>query len=229
MNKGSLVVIEGSDGSGKGTQLAMLAQYCVQHQIPHATFDFPQYDKTFFGKYIGRFFNGEFGTLKDVSPYVITIPFAADRWQAKHEIDIALSEGKIVVANRYATSNAAYQAARLPNSKRSEFIKWNFELEYGQFGIPKEELVIYLSVPTEISWDLIARKSRRPHLAANKKRDLYEKEKRLLVEVGKVYELLAKQYSHWVTIPCVENGSLLSKEAIHQKVVAVLKAKGLIH
>src|SRR5260221_12520818 len=109
---GKLLVLEGSDGSGKGTQLQLLTDHFKLHHIPHETLDFPQYYKTFFGRWIGRFLKGEFGTIEDLPPYLLMFPYAADRWQAKEDLDHWLHEGKIVVSNRNTESNA-YQAAKL--------------------------------------------------------------------------------------------------------------------
>lgn len=228
MNEGKLIVLEGTDGAGKGTQLTLLVGYLKANHIPYASFDFPQYYKTFFGKWVGKFMGGEFGEgnppAGGVSPYIITIPYAADRWQAKKEIEDALKEGKLVIVNRYATSNAAYQAAKLPKSERQEFIDWNFEMEYNQFGIPKEDLVIFLHVPPSISQELIEQKDKRKYLG-NGKKDLYEKDVKLMQEVEKVYLGLAKTYHHWETVECIENGQLLTKEQIHDKVLEILRQK----
>ncbi len=226
MQKGKLVVIEGSDGSGKGTQLQKLVDYFKQNRISHVTLDFPQYYKTFFGKWIGRFLKGDFGKVEDLPPYLLMFPYAADRWQAKDDIEHWLEEGKIIVSNRYTGSNA-YQAAKMLAKERERFIDWSFEMEYKAFGIPKEDLVIFLYVPFKSSQALIAKKATRKYLGNNKK-DIHESNTVLMQEVEKVYLHFCKRFPHWVLVDCVKNNTLLSVDEIHQKILAVLRRKKII-
>lgn len=227
MNKGKLIVIEGTDGAGKGTQLALLVDYFKKEHVPYATLDFPQYYKTFFGKWIGRFLKGEFGKVEDLPPYLLMFPYAADRWQAKTDMEYWLSEGKIVVSNRYTGSNA-YQAAKVPKSERPRFIDWSFEMEYDAFGIPREDLVIFLYVPYDVSQKLIEQKSARKYLGNGVKKDIHESNETLMREVEQVYLEFCKKFSRWVKIDCTKNGQILSKEEIHQKIVTELKKKKII-
>lgn len=227
MTKGKLVVIEGSDGSGKGTQHSLLVDYLKAHHLPHATLDFPQYYKTFFGKWIGRFLKGEFGRVEDLPPYLLMFPYAADRWQAKSDIKQWLREGKLVISNRYTGSNA-YQAAKLPKRERERFIKWSFEMEYEAFGIPQEDLVIFLYVPFDVSQELLEDKSARKYMGNQKKKDIHEANEMLMREVEHVYLDFCSRFAHWVKIDCVQNGTLLSKEEIHKKILAVLRKKHCI-
>ena len=115
---GKLIVIEGIDGSGKGTQLKMLLKYLNEKNINHVSFDFPQYGKTFFGDFAGRFLNGEFGHFSRINPYLASFLYAADRWQVKDKIWQAINDGKLVVCNRY-TPSSIYQAVKsaLPKEK----------------------------------------------------------------------------------------------------------------
>lgn len=216
MAKGKLIVIEGSDGSGKSTQLEQLANYCQTHNIACAVFDFPQYDKTFFGKMCKDFLFGKYGD--NISPYLISLPYAADRWKAKGEIEKALSEGKLVFLNRYAPSNAVYQGARLPEDQRDAFIEWEFQLEYREFGIPKEDVVVYLHVPVEISQKLIA----------DKQKDYNEKDLVLLKTTEALYQRFCNTYDNWFCIECAPKKQILSKEEIHMQIVAELQKKGIL-
>lgn len=227
MQNGSIIVIEGSDGAGKNTQLQLLREYCEQNKIPHAVFDFPQYDKTFFGKMCGEFLRGDYGDPANISPYLISLPYAADRWKAKDDIEHARSEGKIVFLNRYATSNAVYQGSKLPSDLREAFIQWEFDLEYNQFGIPKEDCVIYLHVPVDISQQLIDQKTQRDYLKG-KKKDMYEENIQLLKSTEELYTQFCQLYAHWFCIECVENNTILSKEIIHQHIITQLKERGFM-
>lgn len=228
MYKGKLVVIEGTDGAGKRTQLTLLVDYFKLHHLPFETLDFPQYYKTFFGKWIGRFLKGEFGSVNDISPWLLLFPYAADRWQAKPDLEHWLEEGKVIFSNRYAGSNAAYQAAKVPPSARARFIDWSFEMEYKAFGIPKEDLVIFLYVPYTVSQKLLEQKASRKYMGNGREKDIHESNTQLMQEVEHIYLDLRKRFPHWVKIDCTKNGIILSKEEIHQKILSVLRRKKII-
>ncbi|MCR4313586.1 MAG: thymidylate kinase [Candidatus Roizmanbacteria bacterium] len=214
---GKLIVIEGIDGSGKGTQLEMLLKYLKEKQIKYAYFDFPQYGKTFFGDFAGRFLNGEFGHFSRINPYLASFPYAADRWQVKNKLWEAINEGKIVVCNRY-TPSSIYQAVKVKPSQQKKFLDWVETLEYEVFGIPKPTLVIFLYVPLIFAQTLIAKKKPRIYLD-NGTKDQYEKNLDYLEKVEKMYLKVARANSNWVKIDCIENNKILSQEIIHQRIV----------
>lgn len=147
--RGKFIVIEGIDGSGKDTQTNLLVKKLKESGYKVRNFDFPQYRKTFFGGAVGRFLKGEFGSLNEVNPYLASIVYAGDRWQAKDEINKYLGMGYVVVSNRYVLSNL-HQASKLKSKKRKEF--WDFieNLEYKTYGVPKEDLDLILDVPVEV-------------------------------------------------------------------------------
>jgi dTMP kinase len=225
--KGKLIVIEGNDGSGKGTQLKLLVDYCKNNKIPFATLDFPQYYKTFFGRWIGRFLRGDFGGVKEINPYLVMFPYAADRWQAKGDLEHWLSDGKIIFSNRYTGSNA-YQAAKLPVKERWKFTDWSFEMEYEAFGIPREDLVLFLYVPYSVSKKLIDQKSARKYMGNHQKKDIHESNEELMCGVEKVYLEYCKKYPHWIKIDCTKNGEMLSRDEIQSKILQVLHKKKII-
>jgi len=223
MKKGKLIVIEGTDGSGKYTQLQLLLKYLKQKQIPHKIFDFPQYGKTFFGNFVVRFLNGEFGHFNRINPYLAMFPYAGDRWQVKEKLCQAISEGKIVLCNRYAPS-IAYQIAKVKATERKNFLKWANTLEYKIFGIPREDLVIFLYVPCDIAQKLIKKKPPRSYLKGNRK-DQYEENFLYLQKVEKMYLWLNMHKKNWVKINCVENKIILAPKIIHNRIVSVLKTR----
>lgn len=225
--KGQLIVIEGTDGAGKSTQLQLLTDYLKTKNRAYEILDFPQYDKTFFGTWIGRFLNGEFGSLDQIPSHLLAFPYAADRFQAKAQIEQWLTEGKIVLTNRYTPSNAVYQAAKLPEEKRAAFIDWVFEMEYDVFQIPREDMVLFLHVPFNVAQTLITKKSKRTYLQNGNHKDLHEESDQLMRTVENLYTSLSKRFDHWITIECAPDGTILSKEAIQQKIVAALAQKML--
>lgn len=206
--KGKLIVIEGTDGSGKGTQLKLLRKYLKIEQINHASFDFPQYGKTFFGDFAGRFLNGEFGHFSRINPYLASFPYAADRWQVKDQLWKAINDNKLVICNRY-TPSVVYQAVKVKPAQRKNFINWAEKMEYEVFGIPKPDLVIFLYVPLIFAQMLISKKIK----------DQYEESSDYLQKVEDMYLSMAKNDKHWVKMDCVENGKILSPQIIHQKII----------
>src|SRR5688572_15151102 len=139
--KGKLIIIEGSDGSGKTTQTKLLEEYLKSRSVAVQTFKFPQHN-TFYGRLVDRFLNGELGELQDVSPYVAALLFALDRGSVKEAISTSLNRG-FVVSDRYTPSNIAQHAAKIEAvAEKQKFKEWVEELEYRQLQIPKEDLVI---------------------------------------------------------------------------------------
>ncbi|MBI5122559.1 hypothetical protein HZA75_01745 [Candidatus Roizmanbacteria bacterium] len=205
---GKLIVIEGTDGSGKATQLQLLLNYLNKKQISYASFDFPQYGKTFFGDFAGRFLNGEFGHFSRINPYLASFPYAADRWQVKDQIWKAINDKKLVICNRY-TPSVIYQAVKIKPAQRKNFLKWAETLEYEVFGIPKPDLVLFLYVPLVFAQILIAKKIK----------DQYEKDVVYLKKVEAMYLKIVKTNKSWVKIDCVENKKILPPEMIHQKIL----------
>lgn len=226
MKKGELIVIEGNDGSGKATQMRLFLNYLKKERVPYSSFDFPQYGKTFFGDFVGHFLNGKFGHASKINPYLAMFPYAGDRWQVKDRLLTDINEGKLVICNRYAPS-IAYQLAKVKPPERHQFLKWAETLEYQIFGIPKEDLVIFLYVPFHIAHALIEKKIKRDYLKG-KVRDQYEENIHYLRKVEKMYSLLCSSKKNWVTINCVRDSSILPPKIIHQKILAALKQKKLL-
>lgn len=221
--RGKLIVLEGIDGSGKRTQLEMLARVFKQRGIPHEVTGFPNYSG-YFGKLVGSFLNGEFGPLEVVDPHFSALLYAGDRFESKATLESALSGGKTLLADRYIASNLAHQGARVAQGKREEFLDWLRRLEYEIYGLPAEDLVIYLRLPVEQAHHLIGEKSSREY--TNRRRDLQEASKAHLAAAAEVYDELSRQ-PNWVRIECVEKagGSLRTPSSIHDEIVSVIEAR----
>jgi len=225
--KGRFIVVDGGDGSGKTTQAKLLIDYFKKIKIPVQHFDFPQYYNSFHGKTVARFLRGEFGNIDQVSPYLASLAYALDRASVKKEMDKILNTGTYIVANRYATSNMAHQGAKFKDEgQREDYLRWVYELEYKVHKIPQEDIVIYLYVPWEIGLKLTTKKGEREYLKG--KEDIHEKDLLFRKASEEMYLKLAKRYKHWVKIDCVQDNRLLTPEEIHEKIIRVLKSKGLI-
>lgn len=228
LRKGKLVVIDGTDGSGKGTQTELLLKFLDQKKIKNKYIDFPRYYTSFHGHMVGRYLSGEFGSLDSSSPYLTSLFYAMDRLTARDEIVDWLEDGNTVVANRYTTSSMAFQTARIAKDKREEFLKWLYEMEYKEHKLPKEDLVLFLYVPVEISQKLIDQKAKREY-TKGKKKDINESNVAYQKEVLSLYLELANKYKHWEVIKCVDSkGKLLSVEKVHERVIAALKKHEIV-
>src|ERR1700756_4080704 len=117
---GKLIAIEGIDGSGKQTQVRLLARELESRGHQVLSTSFPQYG-SWFGKMVGQFLNGDFGSLDSVDPHFTALLYAGDRFECKQPIVAALESGRIVLADRYVASNLAHQSARSAPEKRAEF------------------------------------------------------------------------------------------------------------
>jgi dTMP kinase len=225
MSRGKLIVIEGIDGAGKRTQADLLGRALKQRGIPCVRFGFPRYESSF-GRLIAQFLNGEFGPLSAVDAHFSALLYAGDRFEAKPELKAALGAGQTVFADRYIASNLAHQAARVPAEKRSEFIAWLRQLEYGIYGLPPEDLVIYLRLPANEGQRRVGLKSQRSYTAM--RRDLQESDLSHLQEAAMVYDQLAQE-ANWVTVECfsAKDGKNKTPEQIHQAVLEAVDSRVL--
>lgn len=195
-----MIAIEGIDGSGKRTQIELLTASLRERGYLVFATGFPQYD-SWFGKMVGQFLNGELGPLESVDPHFSALLYAGDRFEAKTKLEAALNNGEIVLVDRYIGSNLAHQTARVDPAKRAAFQEWIEHLEYGIYGLPKEELVLYLRVPPVEAQKLVALKSARSYTSAQK--DLQEASLRHLEDAAQMYDALAKR-PNWNTIECFD-------------------------
>src|SRR5437879_2643552 len=160
--RGKLIALEGIDGSGKRTQLDLLAHALEARRLSITRIAFPRYDSSF-GKLAGRYLNGDFGPLEAVDPHLSALLYAGDRFEARGEIESALAAGKIVLADRYIGSNLAHQSERVSPEQRDEFLAWLKHIEYGIYELPAEGLVVYLRIPAPEAYRLIVLKARRSY------------------------------------------------------------------
>ncbi len=228
MKKGRFIVFEGIDGSGKATQLRLLVNFLKKKEYQIKNLDFPQYYTTLSGKLAGRFLKGEFGKIGEVNPYLACLPYAADRFEAKERIKKWLSQGKMIISNRYTGSNMGHQTVKLPKKEQPGFLRFLEKMEYEILGIPKEDIDIFFYMPVEISQRLVDKKGNRGYVGG-KKRDVHENDLKHLKDASKMYLRLVKRYTHWVKIDCCnKKGNLKAPEEIHEKVLKVLKRKRII-
>lgn len=218
--KGTFIVIDGTDGSGKATQVALLAARLKKEGKKVHTIDFPEYYKNFFGKFIGHCLTEQYYNFIQVHPKIASVLYAADRFESKGEIEKWLAKGDVVLANRYVSSNQIHQGGKIKSpKKRRDFLKWLDEMEYTVFGLPRPDIVLYLSLPTALSLALMQeRDNTQKRGYKRKKADVHEVDA-LFQEKSRASALkLVKELNNFVKIECVQRGELLSREVIHKKV-----------
>ncbi len=158
---GRLIVIDGLDGSGKGTHSKLVCARLNELGIPAERISFPDYESPS-SALLQMYLHGDFGHhAADVHAYAASVFFAADRFAGfRTKYQKLYDEGVILVADRYTTSNIVHQMSKLPQEEWDEFIAWLTDLEYGKFELPKPDAVIYLDMKPEISQALIERRYR---------------------------------------------------------------------
>lgn len=217
---GKLIVIEGTDGSGKSTQFRLLTQRLQEESRPFQRLVFPQYGEES-SALIRMYLGGQFGASPaDVNAYAASTFYAVDRYASYKKVwGQWYEDGGLVVSDRYTTSNAVHQASKEPDEKKEAFLKWLYELEYDHMGLPKPDLVIYLDVPTDFTETLL----RSREAATNTKADIHEADGQYLATCRKMGRLAADYYG-WTVISCVKDGKMRSIEDIHNEIYSHVAA-----
>ncbi len=216
------IVIEGLDGSGKGTQTQLLVEALRATGEHVLVVDFPQYGKPS-AALVEQYLNGAFGTAKDVTPYQASLLYAVDRFSASAEMKAHLKSGGTIVSNRYTTANQMHQAGKIRNTtKRSAFLKWLDILEYEILAIPRPDTVIFLDIPVSTSQKMVGTKETRAYLKSGT-HDIHEKDVRHLQDARRTAHFVAKKYK-WHTVACTtSDGVMRSREVIAQKIFETVR------
>lgn len=217
---GKLIVIEGTDGSGKTTQTEALLRRLKKEGIEAESMRFPQYEKNLFGKLIRESLDGMHGDFIRLDPKITSVLFACDRFETMPKLKAMLDEGKTVILDRYVTSNQIHQGGKIRDEgERKKFLEWLSAMEYDTLGLLKPDSVLYLDVPEEISKELIQKREGGMD-AADSDFEYLKNSK----EAGKY--LLARE-NFWERIDCAPGGKLLPiddiSSVIWEKVLAVIK------
>jgi len=224
--KGKLIVIDGTDGSGKGTQVELLVNRLKKEGKKIKIVDFPEYYKNFFGAFIGHCLSEQYYNWIKVHPKIASVVYAADRFESSKEIKDCLKKGYIVIANRYVSANQIHQGGKIKSAKkRNDFIKWLDEMEYEVFGIPRPDITLYLSLPINVVLQLLKNRdsSRMKRAYLKKKKDVHEADITFLKNSIKSALKLEKEVPNFIKIECSEKGKILSREQIHQMIYEKVK------
>ena len=211
---GKLIVIEGTDGSGKSTQFRLLTDRLEAEQVKFQKLVFPQYSEPS-SALIRMYLGGEFGSKpEDVNAYAASAFYSVDRYASYRKVWGKWYEnGGLVVSDRYTTSNAVHQTSKEPEDKREDFLNWLYDCEYGKLGRPRPDLVIYLDVPTDFTEKML----RRRETETNTHADIHEQDTQYLATCRRMGRAAAAHYG-WTVIRCVRDGAMRSMEDIHEEI-----------
>ena len=217
---GKLIVIEGTDGSGKSTQFRLLTQAVEGLGYEFRKLVFPQYSEDS-SALIRMYLGGQFGTKpSDVNAYAASAFYAVDRYASYKKVwGQWYEEGGLVLSDRYTTSNAVHQASKEPEEGRAEFLRWLYEFEYDKLGLPRPDLTIYLDVPTEYTEMLM----RSREAATGTSADIHEQDLNYLSTCRQMGRTAAEYYG-WTVIHCVRDGKMRSIEEIHEEILGRVMA-----
>ena len=215
---GKLIVIEGADGSGKSTQFLLLRKYIEEMGKPFKTLQFPRYSEPS-SALIKMYLNGEFGTNpSDVNAYAASAFYAVDRYASyKQDWGTWYKSGGLIISDRYTTSNAVHQTAKVPESEREAFLDWLYDFEHKKLALPEPDLVIYLDVPADYANAML----RKREADTNTTADIHEKDTEYLAKCREIGRLAAKQYG-WHSIQCVVNQKMRSIDDIHAEIASIV-------
>ncbi len=221
MERGKLIVIEGTDCSGKETQANRLYNALNEMGIKTVEMQFPMYDsptgKIVGGPYLGKSYicDSYFPEgATNVSPKVAALYYSADRIYNIHKVFEKLDKGYNVILDRYVDSNMAHQAGKLNDDiEQNEMINWLDKLEYGFLGLPRPDKTVFLHMPYEAACRLKQGREEKP--------DGHERSPEHLKMAEKTYIKLANKY-YYDTIKCVDGDRIKTKDEIADEILKLV-------
>ena len=217
---GKLIVLEGIDGSGKATQARLLCQRLGEAGIAFREIDFPRYGKPS-AAMVQEYLNGNLGRDPgDVNAYAASMFYAMDRYASfKQDCGGFYQAGGLVVADRYTTSNAVHQAAKLPAEERESYLAWLFDTEYRLLGLPAPDLVLYLDMPASVTEAMMRRREAAAHIHG----DIHEQDgvyqARCRENAGEIAAGLG-----WQVVNCAREGTPRDIRDIHQEIWGLVQS-----
>ena len=216
---GRLIVLEGTDGSGKSTQLQLMIEALERDGKPYRKLRFPRYGNPSCAP-VEQYLAGAYGSKPgEVNAYAASLFYAVDRFASyKEDWGDYYEQGGLLVADRYTSSNAVHQSSKLPEEERAAYLRWLEELEFGKLGLPKPDLVIYLDMPTEAA----AAMRRGREAATGTHADIHERDMAYLEECRRA-GLQAAELLGWRVIQCAREGKPRSIEEIHTEILSLIR------
>ncbi len=216
MKKGRLVVVEGTDGSGKTTQINLLVAKLKKEKRKVALIHFPQHEHPA-GYFVGRYLRGEYGGASAVDPYTASLFYALDRYDKSFEIKKLLSTGVTVVCDRYTSANMGHQAGKISSpTARKKYLLWLYNLEFAVMRIPEPDLTVLLYMPPRAGQKLMRKRGGRG--------DIHENDKKHLKDASKAFLETAKIFK-WSVIDCAERDNPRPIAEIQAELLKIVEKK----
>lgn len=214
---GKIIVLEGTDSSGKETQSSKLLERFLKEGREVRKLSFPNYQSPACEP-VKMYLAGEFGLdAQQVNPYPISTMYAIDRY-ASYQMDWGKyyrKEGTVLIADRYVTSNMIHQASKLENAEKGFYVEWLEDLEYEKFSIPRPDCVFFLEMPPKYAQMLMA--ERKNKITGEVEKDIHEKNEEYLQKSYNNARSMAERYG-WISISCVDGDRIKSIEEIHEEI-----------
>lgn len=217
VKRGKVIVIEGSDGSGKATQTKKLFDRLAEDGFSIKKVEYPNYGSNS-SALVKMYLGGEFGSRPDdVNPYAASSFYAVDRYASyKKEWEEFYFAGGIVLADRYTTANMVHQATKIDDpALRESFLDWLWDYEFVKLGLPVPDCVIFLDVDPSCSRRLMENRSNK--INGEQDKDIHEKDPVFLQKSHASSCLVAEKYG-WIRVSCLDSGELREIDDIHEEI-----------
>jgi len=217
---GKLIVFEGIDGSGKSTQFEMICKRFSDEEVNFKRLVFPRYSEPS-STLIKMYLNGEFGDNPDsVNAYAASSFYAVDRYASfAQDWREYYNNGGLILTDRYTTSNALHQGAKIDSGERELFFKWLYDYEFNKIGLPSPDLVIYMDITAEFA----ATRLKRRQSETGTNADIHENDMTYLKSCAHSGKHAASIFG-WQSINCVENDGERDLNEIHSEIYSIISA-----
>lgn len=198
--QGKFFAIEGGDGSGKGTQTAVLTEALRAERCDVFALSFPRYG-TRSARIVEQYLRGEFGEAGDVPAALASAAFALDRVAAKPELEAWLTAHPrgVAIADRYVLSNIAHQGTKITDhDERVQFYREMLELEFNDLRLPRPDKNIILLVPADVGQQNVDKKAARSY--TTEKRDIHERDADHLALANRNYREIAELFPEFTNV-----------------------------
>lgn len=219
---GKLIVLEGTDSSGKATQSEILYKNIQKKGYKVKKIDFPNYDSGS-SIFVKNYLNGDYGRdAESVDPYIASTFYTLDRYETlMRGVKDFYNDGGILISDRYTTSSMIHQASKFDNQKdKDKYLDWLIDFEYNIFGLPRPDMVIFLDLPTKFSNKLITKRNNK--IDGSSKKDIHESNKEYMEKSYQNAKYVADKYK-WENIECYRGESMLSKDEIKGRIYSKVR------
>ena len=218
-----IIVLEGLDASGKGTQTKLLSEKLTADGYKYHSYDFPRYEKES-SVPVRMYLDGKLGTHpEDTNAYAASSFFAVDRYISyRTEWGDFCKNGDIILLDRYTSANALHQLSKMPKENWKDFLDWLYDFEFTKLGLPKPALTVFLDMHPDVAIKLMNMRTE----TTGRKQDIHELDHSHLYKSYDAAEF-ACEYLGWERIVCFENGEPKPRDVIfkelYEKVEKVIK------